>query len=30
MINSIFTEIFVELTFIFTLIISGYDKIELF
>ena len=30
MINSIFTEIFVELTFIFALIISGYDKIELF
>ena len=30
MINNILTEIFVELTFIFALIISGYDKIELF
>ena len=30
MINSILTEIFVELSFIFALIISGYDKIELF
>ena len=30
MINNILTEIFVELTFVFALIISGYDKIELF